>query len=51
MAEHEKKQEQISYENRWKQAIESWKEKTQPLDTDPFIGNLPEKMPDRFKKN
>ena len=51
MEKQEKKTENLSYEERWKKAIKSLRENPQPTDIDPFVGNLPEKMPDRFKKN
>lgn len=51
MEKQEKKTEELSYEERWKKAIKSLRENPQLTDTDPFAGNLPEKMPDRFKKN
>ena len=49
MEKQEKKIEEISFEERWKKAIKSLRENQQLTDTDPFAGNLPEKMPDRFK--
>lgn len=50
MAEQKKKQEKISYAERLAAAMQSLKGTKLPTDTDPFKGNLPEKMPDRFKK-
>ena len=49
MAEQEKKQEKILSEDAWRKAINSWRRKVQ--DTDIVECDLPEKMPDRFKKN
>ena len=51
MAEQEKKQEALSYAERLAQVMQSMKGKPlEPTDTDGLIGNLPEKMPDRFKR-
>ena len=51
MEKHEKKTEELSYAERLAKALESLKGTPLPTDTDPFAGNPPEKMPDRFKKN
>ncbi len=51
MEKHKRKTEELSFEERWKKAIKSLRENPQLTDTDPFAGNMPEKMPDRFKKN
>lgn len=51
MVEQEKKQEELSYNERLAKVMQSMKGK--PLastDTDGLIGNLPEKMPVRFKR-
>ena len=51
MAEQEKKQEELPYVERLAQAMKSMKRKPlKPMDTDGLIGNLPGKMPDRFKR-
>ena len=51
MAEEEKKQDETSYAERLAKALQSMKGKPlEPTDTDGLIGNLPEKMPDRFKR-
>ena len=51
MEKHEKKTEQLSYEERLAKALESLNGTPLPTDTGPFLGDLPEKMPDRFKKS
>ena len=51
MEKRERKTENLSYAERLAKALESLKARTRPMDTDPFVGNLPEKMPDRFKEN
>ena len=51
MEEREKKTEELSFEERLAKALESLKGTPVPTDTGPFLGDLPEKMPDRFKKN
>ena len=55
MAEQEKKdqgkkQEKISFEEAFRRASKSLMEGKSFMDSDDLIGNLPEKMPDRFKK-
>ena len=46
----EKKQEELSCAEQLAKAIQSLKGTELPTDTEPFKGNLPRKMPDRFKK-
>ncbi|MCI6226601.1 MAG: hypothetical protein MR622_05480 [Clostridiales bacterium] len=48
---NERKTEELSYAERLAKALESLKGTPLPTDTGPFLGDLPEKMPDRFKKN
>ena len=50
MEKQEKKTEELSYAERLAKALESLKGTPLPTDTGPFLGDLPEKMPDRFKK-
>ena len=45
----EKKQKQSSYEEQLAKAIQSLKGTKSPTDIEQFKGNLPKKMPDRFK--
>lgn len=49
MEKQEKKTEELSYAERLAKALESLKGTPLPMDTGPFLGDLPEKMPDRFK--
>lgn len=49
MEKQEKKTEELSYAERLAKALESLKGTPLPTDTGPFLGDLPEKMPDRFK--
>ena len=56
MAEQEKKQENLSYEERVAKAMQPYWENKVKLSTDidpddPLQGELPNKMPDRFRKN
>lgn len=49
MEKQEKKIEELSYVERLAKALESLKGTPLPMDTGPFLGDLPKKMPDRFK--
>ncbi len=49
MEKQEKKTEELSYAERLAKALESLKGTPLPMDTGPFLGDLPKKMPDRFK--
>ena len=49
MEKQEKKIEELSYAERLAKALESLKGTPLPMDTGPFLGDLPKKMPDRFK--
>ena len=51
MAESKEKNEELSYDERLTRALQSLRGKPFLTDTDPFRGNLPKKMPDRFKKS
>ena len=50
MEGQEKKKPPILSEDVIREAIQSLKEKPLPTDTVRFVGDLPEKMPDRFLK-
>lgn len=49
MADEKKPKLSLS-EEQFRAATKSLREETDSMDTDPFKGNLPKKMPDRFKK-
>ena len=50
MAEKEKEQEQISYEEQLIQAFMALKGKPLPKNDEKFVGDIPRIMPDRFLK-
>ena len=50
LAEEEQLEEQLSYAERLAKVMESMKGRPLPTGVEPFSGDMPREMPDRFRK-